>query len=102
MHIDPADLETILKILRSHIPCYEVWAFGSRVHGRNLKRFSDLDLVIIADGFLDPLEFTDLKKALSRSDLPFMIHAFNWFTLGKLFRRIIEAEHEVIQRTVTG
>ncbi|SRR6266540_1854467 len=98
MHIDPADLAIVLNILRSHLPRYEVWAFGSRVHGRNLKSFSDLDLMIVADELLDPLLFINLKDAFSESDIPYRVHLLNWFTVGGRLRRFIEEEHEVIQR----
>ncbi len=44
IHIDPGQLAIVKDILRKHIPNNDVWAFGSRVHGRNLRKFSDLDL----------------------------------------------------------
>jgi len=97
MHIDAADLETVLAILRTHVSKCEVWAFGSRVHGRNLKRFSDLDLAIITDKPLDSLLLADLKDAFSESDLPFKVDVLDWAVTSERFRRIIEKEHVVVQ-----
>lgn len=97
MHIDAADLETVLAILRAHVPECEVWAFGSRVHGRNLKRFSDFDLAIITDKPLDPLLLADLKEAFSESDLPFKVDVLDWSVTNERFRQIVEREHEVVQ-----
>lgn len=99
MHIDAADLETVLNILRAHVSEHEVWAFGSRVHGRNLKRFSDLDLAIITDKPLDPLLLADLKEAFTESDLPFKVDVLDWAVTNERFRRIIEKEHEVVRRS---
>ena len=102
MHIDPADLEKVLDILRAHVPEYEVWAFGSRVHGRNLKRFSDLDLVVITDKQLDTLRLADMKEAFSESDLPFKVDVLDWLVTNERFRRIIEKEHVVVIRPLSS
>ena len=48
-----SELELVRKILADTIPDLEVWAFGSRVHRRQLMEFSDLDLVVFKAG--DPL-----------------------------------------------
>jgi predicted nucleotidyltransferase len=97
MHIDPASLETVLGILREQVPEYEVRAFGSRVHGRALKRFSDLDLVVITDSPLDPLRLADLKEAFSESDLPFKVDVLDWSVTNERFRRVIEKEWVVVR-----
>ncbi len=98
MHIEATDLDIVQSILRAHVPEYEVWAFGSRVHGRNLKRFSDLDLVVVTDKQLDTLRLADLKEALSESDLPFKVDVLDWSVTNERFRRIIEREHVVVRR----
>ncbi len=49
MMADPlADKEIAIvrNILTATIPKYEVHAFGSRVHGRGLKPFADIDFAI--------------------------------------------------------
>ena len=97
MHIDANSLETVQRILRSHLPGCEIWAFGSRVHGRNLKKFSDLDLAIISTTPLDPLLLADLKEAFSESDLPFKVDLLDRSTVSEIFRRIIDKKHVVIQ-----
>lgn len=97
MHIKAAELETVLAIIRAHVPEHEVWAFGSRVHGRNLKRFSDLDLAVITDRPLDPLCLADLKEAFTESDLPFKVDVLDWSVTNERFRRIIEREHVVVR-----
>ena len=102
MHIDVAALDEVLNILRAHVPEYEVWAFGSRVHGRNLKPFSDLDLVVITAEPLDLLRLADLKEAFTESDLPFKVDLLDWATVNDRFRRIIEKEHVVVKKGCSG
>ena len=46
LHLEPRHLVMIEKMLQDFIPEARVWCFGSWVHGRGLKRFSDLDLVV--------------------------------------------------------
>ena len=101
MYVDAAALSEVLNILRAHVPEYEVWAFGSRVHGRNLKPFSDLDLVVITAEPLDLLRLADLKEAFTESDLPFKVDLLDWATVNDRFRRIIEKDHVVVKTTST-
>jgi uncharacterized protein len=100
--IDAAALNEVLNILRAHVPDHEVWAFGSRVHGRNLKPFSDLDLVIIATEPTDSLILMDLKDAFIESDLPFKVDILDWTTLKDNFRCIIEQEHVLVTKGLSG
>jgi predicted nucleotidyltransferase len=102
MFIDPAALSQVLNILGTHVPEYEVWAFGSRVHGRNLKPFSDLDLIIISTEPIDSLQLLDLKDAFIESDLPFKVDLLDWATVKDGFRRIIEQDHVVVKKALHG
>ena len=45
VHLEPRHI-MIEQMLQEFILEARVWCFGSRVHGRGLKRFSDLDLVV--------------------------------------------------------
>ena len=45
MDIHPDHLSLVKKILKVHVPQYDVWAFGSRVN-LNAKKTSDLDINI--------------------------------------------------------
>ena len=96
MKLAPAELQLVHRILRKHAPGYPVWAFGSRVHGRNLKPFSDLDLAVISD---EPLRLDDLialRRAFSESDLPFRVDVVDYAAADVGFRSIIKAEHEIV------
>lgn len=95
--IDSRDLETVREILQAYLPGYEVRAFGSRVHGRKIKKFSDLDLAVITGKPLDTLLIADLKDAFTESDLPFKVDIIDWAVTGEPFRLIVEKEYLVIQ-----
>lgn len=97
LNVEPKDLRIIQQILRTHVPGMEVWAFGSRVHGENLKPFSDLDLVIISPEPLSTLQMLDLKEAFTGSDLSFKVDLLDWSTLDKSFRKKIAHSYLVVQ-----
>lgn len=79
----------VTKILKQHVKNAEVWAFGSRVHGRHLKPFSDLDLVIKADELLPSAARFKLQEAFSESDLPFRVDIVEWAGVSDEFKAII-------------
>jgi predicted nucleotidyltransferase len=89
-------LNQIRAILREWVPNCEVWAFGSRVHQRGLKPFSDLDLVLITQQPLDTVLFNKIKEVFSESDLPIRVDIADWSLLSDTFRELILKEHERI------
>jgi len=97
LKVEPQDLEILRQILRAHVPGVEVWAFGSRVHGDNLKPFSDLDLVVITETPLDALRMAELKDAFSESALPFKVDVLDWSTTNERFQKLIRKNYLVVQ-----
>jgi predicted nucleotidyltransferase len=90
-------LNQVRNILREWVPDSEVWAFGSRVHQRGLKPFSDLDLVLITEPPLDDAYGGMIKEAFSESDLPIRVDIADWSRLSDSFRELILREHERVQ-----
>jgi type I restriction enzyme S subunit len=86
----------VREILRSHVPHYEVWAFGSRAKGQP-KPYSDLDLAIISDARLPLNVSAGLADAFSESDLPWRVDLVDWATTSPSFRKIIERDKVVVQ-----
>lgn len=97
MHVNSKDLVLVQTILQKHLPNHVVWAFGSRVHGRHLKPFSDLDLVIRTKQPLDLERYCELKEAFSESDLPFKVDIVDWTSLSENFKNIVLMAHEAVQ-----
>ncbi len=60
LHLTETQLDEVPAILERIVPEARVLAFGSRVHGRNLKSFSDLDLAIVQGKQLAPGAMVDL------------------------------------------
>jgi len=98
MKLDGANIAIVQNILGSIIPEYKVWIFGSRVHGRTLKPFSDIDLAIIADAPIDSGRLRELKEAFSESDLPYRVDVVDYASASQTFRDIIQQEYEVIRK----
>ena len=95
--LEPEYLNAVKKILAEYIPQLEVRAFGSRVHGENLKQFSDLDLAIMTEKPLDPFKMIDLKEAFSNSNIPIKVDLLDWSEISEEFRKKILQSFEVIQ-----
>lgn len=88
LDLEPRHRELISSLLAELPPDYEVWAFGSRVTGK-ARRFSDLDLVLIAPGPV-PLELlAKLEQAFSESTLPFKVDLLDWHTLPSSLKTVI-------------
>ena len=91
-----SELELVRKIITDTIPDLEVWAFGSRVHGRQLKEFSDLDLVVFTQqGQL--LDLGILRENLADSDLPFTVDVSSWAQLPDWLQQEILQDHVILQ-----
>ena len=90
------ELETVKAILSQFVPEYEIRAFGSRVHGENLKPHSDLDLVIMNATPLEPRRYAELQEAFSESDIPFKVDIVEWASISKEFQERINRHFETL------
>jgi len=97
MHIEEKNLNIIKDILQNYVPEFEVRAFGSRVHGENLKKFSDVDLAVMGDKAIDNMVFVKLENAFEESGLPYKVDVLDWSKVDESFREKILANFEVIQ-----
>ena len=96
IELKTSELDLVRKILADTIPDLEVWAFGSRVHVRQLKEFSDLDLVVFSQkGQL--LDLGVLRENLTDSDLPFTVDVSSWTQLPDWLQQEILQEHVILQ-----
>jgi predicted nucleotidyltransferase len=89
-------LAVILKILNQYVPNCEVRVFGSRITN-NAKKYSDLDLVLIADTKIDRKHIEQLKDAFSESNLPISVDVIDWYTLSDEFKEIISKNYVVLR-----
>ncbi len=97
MHIENEYLAIVLDILKRIVPTYEVRAFGSRVHGEQLKKFSDLDLVVMSEERLPFKVINELEEEFSEAMIPFRVDVLDWATVSPEFRKIIDENYELVQ-----
>ena len=88
----------VRDILHQHVPEYEVWAFGSRAKG-TAKPYSDLDLAIITHQALSLAVSAALDNEFTDSDLPWKVDIVDWATTSASFRKIIEQQKVIVQRS---
>ena len=98
LHLTDAETEELGRILERHLPGTEVWAFGSRVSGKNLKPFSDLDLAVISDPPLTLSRLATLQAAFAESTLPFRVDIVDLASIEPAFRKDITDQHLVVQQ----
>lgn len=98
MYLEEQNLKLLQKILLKNVPQYEILLFGSRMHGKNLKPFSDIDIAIITDKKIDNFVYNDLKESLRESDLPYRVDVVLWNEISDDFRNIIKNNYEILQK----
>ena len=94
--IFPDELSQIQAILTENIPRLTVWAYGSRVHHKHLKSFSDLDLVVFSK-LDDPVDSLLLQEIFAESNLPFNVDVSIWERLPDWLQQQIQRDHIVLQ-----
>ena len=95
MRLDEADRAELGRILVRNLPAgVKVFAVGSRVHGRKLKPFSDIDLCLRGDMPVAGEVLAKLSNDLEDSMLPFKVDVVDWATLSPEFRDAIIGDLE--------
>ena len=99
MQLEERHKKEILHIFAQHLPECEIWAYGSRVHGKHFRKASDLDLCIRKANNLSYQTLLDLKEAFSESDIPFFVEVVEWSRIPDWLKEKIEQEHEVLVKS---
>ncbi len=95
MHLDDGACAEVRRLLDRNLPPgVQVFAFGSRVHGRNLKPFSDLDLCLRGAIPVPIAVLSQLNAAFEDSLLPFKVDLVDWAVISAEFRAAIVADLE--------
>jgi predicted nucleotidyltransferase len=96
-------LNTVRAILQQYVPDYDIWAYGSRVHGEAFDA-SDLDLVVRNPRQLwQPCDrLVELRSAFLESDLPIRVDVVDWALLPPAFQHEIERGYVVVQVGTTS
>jgi predicted nucleotidyltransferase len=94
INITPRDKEILYSLLEQYLPRTPVWAYGSRVTGKN-SPWSDLDIVVFTNTE-HKYQLSLLKEALEESNLSFRTQVFEWDYLPENFKSNIKTSHAVI------
>ena len=95
--LDSEQLALVKKILKEQIPEFEVRAFGSRVSGKQIKPFSDLDLAVMSEEPMKISQRAVLNEAFSESNLTIKVDVVDWSEISENFRAQILSACEIIQ-----
>lgn len=96
MKVSPQDLKIIKDILSKHTKGCKVLAFGSRVHGENLKKFSDLDLAIEKTSNFSDIDKANLRNEFSNSNLTYKVDLVFMDEISPEFKSYILMQFEEI------
>ena len=91
--------EELESLLAEHVPDAEVWAYGSRVKGKNHES-SDLDLVLRGPNLarIPTSQLSDLRDALDESNIPIVVQFHDWCGLPPTFHTEINRQKVTIRR----
>ena len=96
LYLETQHRAMIEQLLQEYLPDETVWCFGSRVHGRGLQRFSDLDLVVQSSEEISK-KIGKLQDAFEASDLPIKVDLSQWNLLPEWLKQDILEEHVVLR-----
>lgn len=99
IHLSKAELRIVTDILAKHFNDCDIWAFGSRVTGKYLKLFSDLDLVIKGANPLPLDRMFALKYDFIESDLPFKVDVSDWYRLDETMKKNIIKDRVILMNS---
>ena len=95
--INAQDWHEVCHILKTLLPDYPVWVFGSRVKG-TAKAYSDLDLAIITRQPLPLSAMATIKEAFDESNLSIRVDIVDWAATSQAFRKIIQENKIIVQK----
>src|SRR5436305_14854558 len=104
LDLPPDYLDDVLRLLASHVPAAEVWAYGSRINGR-AHEGSDLDLVVRNPEDLSrpQRDLCELRGAFAESGIPILVEVLDWPPIPEEFRRVLARAPAVLcERANTG
>ncbi len=96
INVGDQHLSTVKRILHKHVNNAEIRVFGSRLN-EDVKKYSDLDLAIVAKEKIAPRVVMRMKEELEESDIPFRVDILDWHEISDDFKKIISKKYEVLR-----
>jgi len=103
LHLSERHRETLLALLRTHLPEADARASGRRVNGRSHDG-SDLDIVLRGPGLakIPEIRLAGFEYAIHESRIPFLVEVRDWASLPERFHLENEREHVVLEKGAGG
>lgn len=86
--LGPQHLRIVTEVLREHLADAQVFAYGSRACG-TARKYSDLDLAILAPQPLSLRQLRRLREAFEDSELPICVDLTDWSQADADFREAV-------------
>ena len=93
IEIGAPDWAIVHSLLKSQLADCQVWAFGSRAR-HAAKRFSDLDLAVLAPAPLSLEQLARINDAFDSSDLTIKVDVVDLLAISDAFKAVIDS-HKV-------
>jgi len=100
LHVNAADLDTIIRVFERELPNVQVYAFGSRVAEIEPSPEADLDLALMAGHIISLERMIAIERSLAESGLPFAVDVFDFAKLTSKLKNVIEKENIVVIKEV--
>ena len=94
IHLEDRHRIMLENLFCKYLPNVEVWAYGSRVNGQSHEG-SDLNLVLRGPNLekVSASQFTDMREALTESNIPFLVAIKDWAVIPKSFHEEIKKNY---------
>jgi len=102
LHVNAADLDTIIHVFERELPDVDIYAFGSRIAEIEPNPEADLDLALMAGHIISLERMITIERSLSESGLPFAVDVFDFAKLTSKLKNLIEKEHIVVKSAKRG
>jgi len=76
--------ETIIKIIRKHVPACDIYLFGSRARKTN-RPGADVDIALDAPEPIHFMTIGNIKEDLEESNIPFFVDIVDLKTVSDIF-----------------
>jgi len=95
INLDENDIKIIEKILRENLNNCEIRVFGSRINGK-AKKYSDLDLIIIASEKVEAKKLYKLMEEFEYSKLNIRVDIIDYNSVSDSFKKVIDQQNELL------
>ena len=95
INLESSERKIVEEILKKYLKDCQVIVFGSRLNEK-IKKYSDLDLVIIGDKKIEIKLLNRLIEDFEYSKLNFRVDLLDYNRISDSFKRVVDSRYEVL------